>query len=292
MLDRPDIAPMGLRAPAPLPVAELVRGKPVAEVVELVPRLFNLCRAAQTMAIRMALGLPAGAMAPLVEEITREHILRLAVILPVRLGLPALDFPRGDMAEAAAALLGDGGLPETAGGFQEFLDNGRGIAPVLARITAVFGPGVACAGDLPVTRPDTALDRSAQENSVAARQRHHPLMRHIEQNHGRGPLWRVVGRALDLQDTARGRLPPPCQTGDGVAVVPAARGLYAVRARAADGLVTGLTRRTPTDHLLAPGGVMAQALASLPPDRHGHARVLVDILDPCTPVELKGPGNA
>ena len=33
--------------PAPLPVAALMRGRPAGEVAQLMPRLFNLCGAAQ-----------------------------------------------------------------------------------------------------------------------------------------------------------------------------------------------------------------------------------------------------
>ena len=78
----------------------------------------------------------------------------------------------------------------------------------------------------------------------------------------------------------------------GTAVVPAARGFYAVRAQAQNGRVTELRRLTPTDHLLAPGGILAQSLATLPPEHRDLADLVVDIIDPCVPVRIKEVANA
>ncbi|MBT25313.1 MAG: hydrogenase expression/formation protein HupK, partial [Rhodobacteraceae bacterium] len=57
MLDRPDHTRLIARPAKVLPVAQLVRGKRIEEVADLLPRLFNLCRAAQRAAVRAALGL-------------------------------------------------------------------------------------------------------------------------------------------------------------------------------------------------------------------------------------------
>ena len=45
-------------------------------------------------------------------------------------------------------------------------------------------------------------------------------------------------------------------------------------------------RVTPTDHMLAPGGMLEGALAALPADRAGLAPLVLDILDPCRKVML------
>lgn len=276
----------GLRAvpAAPLPLAGLVHGRPVEEVADLLPCLFNLCRVAQSVALRLALGLAVRDDGALRKEIARDHALKLAVIWPVRLGLAARPV-------RAEAVLG-GDFPATVPGFERYLATDTGIAPLLRAIAMRFGPGEGASGKLPETTPQTALALDAQENSVAARHLGHPVMKHIEATQGRGPLWRVVARALDLEAALHGHLPLPRSIGPGAALVPAARGLFAVRAEVRKGRVIRLTRVTPTDHMLAPGGIMAQALASLPAPKHHAARLLVDLLDLCTPITLKGGGHA
>lgn len=276
----------GLRAaPAPpLPLARLVGGRSVEEVAKLVPRLFNLCRVAQTVGLRMALGLEAAESGALGAEIAREHALKLVVVWPVRLGLPA-------RAGLGADVLG-GAFPGDAEGFTQYLRGDAGIGPLLRAVAARFGPGEGVCPVLPEVSADSVFAMIAQENSIAARHLAHPVMRHVEGSYGRGPLWRVVARALDLEAVLQGDLPAPRLTSEGVAIVPAARGLYAVRAEVRAGRVLHLERVTPTEHLLAPGGIMAQALASLPRAKHAEARLMVDLLDPCTPVTLKGGAHA
>ena len=267
------IPPLWVEAAPPLPVAALAVGRPVAEVAALLPRLFNLCRAAQGAAVRLALDLPAEGPGP-EQEIARDHMLKLAVTLPARLGLPTLPMDR-------AALIG--GMPDTPRDFSRWLASGRGAAPLLARIADLFAPGEATA-QLPLVTPETALSPQPLENSTAARQAEHPLMRYVAAAWGRGPMWRVLARLVDL--TAP--LPAPRKIAIGTAIAPAARGIYAVAASQAGGIVTAFERRTPTDHLLAPGGVMDRCLASLPTLKRGLAPLLLDILDPCCKVTLQG----
>lgn len=276
----------GLRVVAapPLPLARLVEGRSVEEVAEVLPRLFNLCRVAQSVALRLALGLPVGDTRALAVEIARDHALKLGVIWPARLGLAACADPRG-------GVLG-GPFPQEAGAFETYLRGEAGIAPLLRAVAARFGPQDGVCPALPEVSPESVLAETAQENSVAARHLAHPVMRHVEAGHGRGPLWRLVARALDLEAAERGDLPAPRLIGEGAAVVPAARGLYAVQAEVWEGHVMRLRRVTPTDHLLAPGGIMECALASLPRSKHCEAGLLVDLLDPCTPVTLKGGAHA
>lgn len=293
MFARPHIHESSLRAvvPAPLPVSELVLGKSVEDVAVLIPRLFNLCRAAQTAAVRLALGLEVEDTGALLHEIKREHLLRLAVILPARLGLAPLGIPGRDP-EIAPALFGTKRFAETPEAFEAFLASGQGIASVLNAIRDAFAVGEATSGLLPALADAALFDDVAMENSVAARHLDHPVLFYVEGQYGRGPLWRAVARAVDLQAVLDGDLPQARLTQDGVAMVPAARGIYAVEARSEGGKVTHFRRATPTDHMLAPGGIMHRSLATLPAAKHDQAGLLVDILDPCSPLELKGMADA
>ncbi|MGB0661390.1 MAG: hydrogenase expression/formation protein HupK [Mangrovicoccus sp.] len=271
-------------APEP-PVAQLMLGRPVAEVVETLPRLFNLCRAAQSTAAHMAFGMtpPTDLVSGvnLGAEITRDHLARLGLLLPRHLGQPV-----ADIAEGPAAVLG-AGLPQDPSDFAAYLRSGTPLAALLRGLIAHFGPGEACA-DLPLPDDEDLQPGRAVENSPAARHADHPLMQYIALTQGKGPLWRVVARALDLTAARAGRLPlPRCRASDGAALCPAARGTYAIHGKAADGHVTALTRITPTDHLLAPNGILEQSLASLPAAKSHLAPLLLDILDPCRPVALE-----
>ena len=260
-----------VRADALPPVDRLAVGKPVQEVVDLLPRIFNLCRAAQETALRLAFGMAPGAADP-AEEIRREHMMRLALILPRHFGMPGLPMQREALLE---------GCPETPQELASWMSSGRGAAPLMARLAEAFAPGEACA-TLPEVDQITAFAAAPVENSAAMRRADHPVMRHIEAQYGRGPLWRCMGRLYDLA----GDFPAAHPAGPGRAICPAARGLYAVDAAVENGVVTWLARMTPTDHLLAEGGMLAQTLASLPGDKEGLAPLVLDVLDPCFPVRL------
>lgn len=295
---RPLSSPRLVARPAPaLPVARLVAGKPAEEAAELLPRLFNLCRAAQGAAARLALGLPLaeGWQETLRHEILRDHLMRLFLVWPARLGMGAGTLPAGwehDAGVVARAVFGPAArAPATPEALTAFLGSGHGAAPVLARIGDAFGPGAACA-ELPLVTPEAALTPGAVENSVAARHAGHPALRALAARHGRGPLWRAAARLYDIAACLEGTLPAPLTPAPGVALVPAARGLYAVRAKARDGRVSAFARVTPTDHLLARGGVLEQSLAALPADRTGVAPLVLDILDPCSPVRLEEADDA
>jgi hypothetical protein len=277
------------QAPAPLPVQALVAGRPPEAVADLLPRLFNLCRAAQGRAVRLALGLddPA-APAPddLRAEILRDHVLRLAVILPRRLGLEPVPLPEGWQAGGAPlrhALFGPAGSMPLH--LDDFLASGTCIAPMLLGVASAFGPGDAVTPALPAVGDASAADpRSAVENSPAIRVADHPTLQALEARTGRGPLWRVVARACDLERLLDGARPQARLVAPGTAQVAATRGLYTVTARVEDGRVAVLDRVTPTDHLRAPGGVLDQALAALPGTKGAVLPLLMDVLDPCTPL--------
>ena len=288
-----------LTAGPALPVEALVLGKPVTEAADLLPRIFNLCRMAQGVAAKLSLGLPA-AEDP-TSEIIRDHVLRLCITLPQTFGLPPLPLPDLGQEQRAqgsaplplsgggrgrgspAALLGPGGLPD------EMAEVQGPLVPLVRTIAKAFPPGTATSSALPA--PTDSLAEGPFENSAAGRQSHHPLLRRIEQSHGRGPLWRLAGLMADLDAALQNRLPAPTVK-DGIATVPAARGTYALRLTQANGLVTGLTRRTPTDHMLAPGGALLQSLASLPEALHHLAARVIALHDPCVPVTVREAQHA
>ena len=275
------------RAPEP-PVEALILGQPVEAALDLLPRVFNLCQAAQTMALRLAVGLETGPedRATLADEILREHLLRLALVLPRHMGLDPIPFTRHDPDKLRIELFGETeNFPATPNAFKSFLTLRQGIAPLLLALYREFGRGEAICPVLPTPNGDVIRPPAAAENSVAMRHTAHPVMRYIEQSLGRGPLWRVVARALDLQSCLDGTLPAPVAT-SGFAAVPAARGLYHVAADVEQGRLTAFARQTPTDSLLAPGGILDHTLASLPPEKTGRADLICDILDPCTPLTL------
>lgn len=268
--------------PAPdLPVASLLIGKPVEEAAQLLPRLFNLCSGAQGMALRLALGLPTPDAATLRREILRDHLLKLCVVWPGMLGLPATPLPP-DWADPAPLchLIWGGSDPAN---FKDWLGSGQGVSAALRAIAQAFAPGEAVAA-LPLVSAETALNDAALENSVAARHADAPAMRAIEASHGRGPYWRAAGLIHDI--AALLNAPPAVKMHGATAIVPAARGAYAVRASAAAGVVTTFARRTPTDHLCAKDGVLQQSLNSLPAAKTHLLPLLVDILAPCVPVQL------
>ncbi|MFD2173763.1 HupK protein [Rhodobacter lacus] len=286
------LRPEGLRLtveitpPDPMPLARMLLGRPTVEVAELLPRLFNLCGAAQGQAARLALGLPAPAL-PAQHEILRDHLAKLCLIWPKHLGLPPRPLPAA-WAEGGVALqdwLWGGALPER---LTTFIASGAGVAPLLAELAKHFSPGEAVA-DLPALTNPMAL--TAQENSPAGRVAEAALMTQAEALWGRGPLWRALGRMIDLHRLAAAPYPPELRP-DGTAVVAAARGAYALSAHAEAGRVTALTRVTPTDHLLAPGGALELSLATLPAEKADLAALVVDILDPCVPVALEVRANA
>ncbi|MBD3787271.1 MAG: hypothetical protein IE922_09925 [Sphingomonadales bacterium] len=276
--------------PPAVPVAGLMLGRAPAEVAALMPRIFNLCGQAQGLAARLAMGLEGGLEGGATDarrEILRDHLAQLCLHWPQALGLAPRALPE-DWAAGGAALehwLWGGDRPADLAGW---LASGRGVAPVLAAIAAAFGPGEAIA-DLPPLSDPMAL--IAQENSPAGRVADDPLMQAAAAAFGRGPLWRALGRGLDLARLCH-NAPRPARLAPGLAVVEAARGSYALSVGVEAGRVTALTRVTPTDHLIAPGGVLERALASLPVAKADRAALLVAILDPCVPVQMREAEHA
>ncbi len=294
MLDLTASATLSFQPAPALPVARLVVGQDVDEVVQLLPRLFNLCRTAQGAAVEAALGRPADTRG-IAREILRDHLLKFHVTWPAFFGRAPCPLPQ-DWAECGPnlhlqAFGPTGRAPANANEFFDFLSGDAGYAPVLRLIDGSFLTGEAVADLSPVT-PATIWARSAVDNSVAARMSEHPAMKGIADARGKGPLWRAAARLYDIDAIASGGLPPLLTPAQGEAIVPAARGSYAVRIESDGDTVTCFDRITPTDHLLADGGVLDRALATLPATKMGLGPLLLDVLDPCSPVRLREVGHA
>jgi hypothetical protein len=168
-----------------------------------------------------------------------------------------------------------------------FLGSDDGIAPLLRVIGDLFGPNGASADGIPLVDADSAFRPVPVENSPAARQAATPAMDYVEAFYGRGPLWRATGRVIDLAMLLTGDRPGPLAVAPGRAIVPAPRGCYALRVETEDGRVTALSRVTPTDHMLAPGGALEAMLASLPAHRNRLMPLLMALIDPCRPVHVE-----
>ncbi|MDJ0824907.1 MAG: hydrogenase expression/formation protein HupK [Rhodobacter sp.] len=277
--------------PAPgVPVARLIVGRDVEDVATLLPRLFNLCRAAQSAAVEAALGRQADCE-DIGREILRDHLLKFHVSWPAFFGSPPCPLPADWAAggpELRNAAFGPAMRPPaTAADFYAFLHSELGYAPVLKNIGGCFAGGEAVAEGVPPVTPETIWADGVFDNSVAVRAWRHPVMAAIASEHGRGPLWRAAARLFDIAAVIDGDIPPIVATGPGEAIVPAARGSYAVKIALEGNTVTSFDRVTPTDHLLADGGVLDRTLASLPAHKAGLGPLLLDILDPCSPVRLR-----
>jgi hypothetical protein len=290
VLDGPEA---GVRQAPALALDRLMLGRPVEEALALLPRLFSLCGMAQGMAFRLSLGLPHDRAADPAREILRDHVARLCLDWPVRMGLAPVALPPGWQAggPALARALTGGDLPRDAAGLRDWMARGGGVAPVLAEIAAAF-PAVGAGVDLPLVTPGTALSEEALENSVAARRASHPLVAAVARDWGRGPLWQAVARLADALAVMAGDLPAPVVLADGTAVVPAARGTYALRARAEAGRIVAFARRTPTDHLTAPGGSLERLLRAFAPLTPARAELLAAVMDPCLPVTVRETADA
>ncbi len=292
-MNQPVAYPLRAKPVSALPVARMVLGKPVEEVADLLPRLFNLCRVAQGVAVRAALGLKLepGWQEALRQEILREQVAKLCLKWPALMSRPAVTLPRDWITGSDAArrvLFGDHAkMPRHIEDLRDFLAQDTGIAPTLRAIIDLFGPGEGCRATLPHTAPDSVFSVGIQENSVATRRANHPVLHHVAATHGRGPFWSALAVAYELDALLLGEQPQLCRFTDG-AVVEAARGLYGITATVKQGRVTSFTRITPTDHLTSDGGALDQSLASLPAERaQALAPLLLSILDPCYPVSVE-----
>lgn len=272
-----------LDLPPPLPLDRLLAGKTAPEAAALIPRLFSLCRMAQETAACLALDLPAPDPQALAGEILRDHLILLCATLPRAARLP----PRALPTDPAAFLFGPARrLPDAPHQLLALAPQ----QPVL-NVLLALAPREATCPVLPLPLADTVFTGAALENSAAGRQQDRPLLRAIQALWGRGPLWRYAGLLADAEAALCHRLPPATVQGR-TALVPAARGLYALRLARLDGRVTGVRRATPTDHALAPGGALVAAMTRLPPAKSALAPLVLALHDPCIPVTLRESQDA
>ncbi len=274
-------------------VEAMMCGRRVDEVLRLLPAVFGLCRSVQETALALALDRPAPDPAALRRDMIRDHLARLCLHLPRALDLPPMPLPPGWALGGAAlrqAVFGAGGLP-APGGFARWCAAGQGLAPLVQAVAQAFAPGQGAAL-LPPLDPAAPFAAPPVENTLLTRHGGHPLVVEVLMTHGRGPLAHLVARLADLDALSRGEAPAARRLADGTALVPCSRGLCALRLRVTGGLVTAFDRRTPTDHLLMPGGLLDAALARLPAARAAQAPLLLAILDPCLPIVLEEPRHA
>ncbi|MCF8482870.1 MAG: hypothetical protein K9H25_20795 [Rhodospirillum sp.] len=300
--------------PVEPPLAALLRGKDPDTAATLVGRLFNICGAAQEAAARSALGLP---LDPSLEkrvaaETLREHGVKLFLLWP---GLLNIEPDRAaptllaraleDETMAAAlwvSLFGPKGTPPTTwSAFERWVDEAGSVpARCMKAVWTTWDPAWGRA-DLPnldslAGWPGPPNLEAPRDTGVGGRVADHPLMAAIADRLGRGALWRMTARLVEMKRLLSGTAPSPFRA---PGVVEAARGTLFTRATTDDaGRVASLERLTPTDFALAPGGALEMALSSLPPDApnlEALARLVVDVIDPCLAVELTvdgAPGHA
>ncbi len=283
---------VGLDVGTPLPLTQMLIGRSVADVVSLLPRVFNLCRSAQEGAARLALGLPLAAdfVDQLGRELLRDHLIKFCLSWPRLLDLPAQPLPARE--QVPAALFGAlGRMPASMIEFDRWLASDQGMAPLLQAIAQAFAPGEAVSM-CPLCTPESVFEPAPQDNTTAIRHHQHPVLQGLLQRYGAGPLWRAVARLVDAEACMEQRLPALRRLPGGTALAPAARGIYALQASAQDGRLCAFRRVTPTDHLLMAQGVLAQSFASLPHSKMALAPLLVDILDPCVPCQWEEVANA
>lgn len=256
-------------------LAALLTGRPADEVASLLPRLFNLCRMAQSAAACLALGLPHDPDTS--AEVVRDHLARIFVTLRRASDLPPLrPDPKGVLGPMAR-------LPRTLTELTAWMASPLPVAELACAVEQGFQCGIGVARALPMPQAATA---GAFENAPAGRQAAHPLLRAVEADQGRSPLWRYLGLLADLEAAQNGVLARPRRLADGTAMVQAARGVYALRLGQAGGRVTSVLRLTPTDHQLAAGGALCSALALVPGNRPDLVTRLIALHDPCIPVTV------
>lgn len=287
--------------PRAVPVAVLVRGRPPEEAARLVPRLFNLCGAAQEAAIRSAFDLPApeALTSRIAGETLVEHVFRLCLIWPAILGIApdreAVTLARRALVDAEAArqlrwhlfapLDGAPGDLNTLSSFVVAAETGpaRMLREIVTHWDGHWGRA-----DLPDFDPAGPVDWDGVtqggfpvENSPAGRAKG-SLLAAIAARHGRGLLWRIAARLVEVD-----RLLAGATMGDPAkGAAEAARGTLLVRGACRNGSIAAFERLSPTDFALAPGGSLETALASLPveggaPPVERIARLIVETIDPC-----------
>jgi len=293
-------------------VARCVIGRSPAEAASLLPRVFNLCGAAHASAATAALGLPedgedAAARRQMAQqERLRDHAVAVLHDWPALLGLEAdrvalrrLGSGRDRRALRRDLLAGVTDLAQaTPAGLEDWLDHGASpAARLMRRLRRRVEPGW---GRVELARPElpdilAALEdgtsRAPRETTIADGWRAAPLIAALLAREGTSLFLRFTARLLDLlaclddePEPAENREAPP-----GIGLARAARGLLVHRARIERGVVADYRVLAPSAWNLAPDGLLARMLATLPAGRETPmlARIAVASVNPCVPVRLR-----
>lgn len=321
------IVAAAVAAPRPL-AARLLQGRPVAEAVALAPRLFALCGSAQGIAARRAVAAARGdASDPeqecrdrdtLAREVVGEHLWRLCLDWPLRLGLaprrndftiwrrrllagdilPRAQLPAwGDFAAAAQ------GLPLCPRSALPLLPpmTARAWAAALRQAGAASGQGV---GDefwtfLAAFAATPALADGPRETGALVRWREHAVVAGLWAQ-GRRPAARLAARCLDLEALAaalEGEGAPsewidavPLGQGCGLARVETARGPLLHLVQIKDERVERYVIVAPTEWNFHPRGAFVQDVTGLTAaDLAAAERLARDValsLDPCVALDF------
>ncbi len=251
--------------------ARLFTGRPLAEVLNLIPAVFSLCGTAQRLcglaAVENAAGLPPQARPrPLLAETLVEHGTALARDWPVLLGeapdLKSLKALRAARHAPPPDLLAD------------LLDT---VPPrLLAHLDAL---GLAEFGQGP-PRPEAGPFSRHQRHFVSNGLKNRFLARVVETR----AAMVAFATAEDLEITI-----PAVTDGVGTASVEAARGTLTHSVRIEGGLVRDWRIAAPTDINFHPDGPLVHALSGQPAgDNPEHrVRLLVAAFDPCVACEIE-----
>lgn len=128
-----------------------------------------------------------------------------------------------------------------------------------------------------------------------------PLLEELQQEYGNGLLVRLIARLTEIAQLSTQLLPMERMAevkhkesvaqlhNPGIGQVAAARGQLVHRVEINNGLIDNYKILAPTEWNFHPGGVVAQALASLDGDREQvekKARLLINSIDPCVGYKL------
>lgn len=286
--------PTQLRVAKPprLPIEDVMLRQPIDTAHRLLVQNVNYANASLVLAASKLFDLPAPPSMhdDVRHEVLRDHVLKLWITLPTHFGLTGAPLPPREGAGdhiVAEALFGPAGAPPpNAEQFERFLQSESRIAVVLRKIDQCFEAEEAATGKLDPFTSCSGLGAAPLENSLAQRHLLHPVMRHIAETRGRGPLWRATARIFDAYACLRDRLPlAHCPASDRVCV-PVSQGTCLFEARSETGRVTRFRMVSPDDHLLARGGILDRMLETLPGTKEGLLPLLLDILDPSVALEV------
>jgi hypothetical protein len=289
----------------------LLAGRPVDEALELVPRLFPLCRHAQTAAARdaveSALERPA---APAVRrrrdlEVALEradaHLLHIALSWPRLVG-DAMPSDRlaayASARQAARSEPGDRTVAELEAAGWALLD-----ADVLRRALSFFAEprfddlASVWVPALPRLTPAWLSARLWSEPAFGRRPTVDGVPR--DASVGGGSEGGLLGRALARLEAAQKALdalaapPAPAAAVEGCAVRDTARGPLATAVRVEGGVWAASATVAPTEWTFHPDGVV-QRLRGLPVDalRAGGLDALLALLDPCVEIAASWGADA